>query len=93
MNKRQFIAPFIVLSGGLNDGGEGGVIGGGSGQGALIPEMLSYAEWLASDWAQDLFLDGEINEDDYALWWESSGFSQADWEQLNPDLPWEDYFG
>jgi len=93
MSKRKFIAPYIIL--GVTGSDSGGVIGGGSGQGGVErpTNPMSYAAWLESDWRDDLLIDGEINEDDYAMWWESWGFSQEDWENLNPDLPWDDYFG
>ncbi|MBQ6116869.1 MAG: hypothetical protein IJL08_06055 [Oscillospiraceae bacterium] len=92
MNKRTFIAPYIVLSG-ISSGGDDNVIGGGTGQGGSDAVPCSYEAWLESVWKADLFLDGQINEDDYAMWWEGNGFSQEDWELLNPDLPWDDYFG
>ncbi len=92
MSKRRFIAPYIVLSG-LTPGGEGEVIGGGSAQGGQTPEMLSFEEWLASDWKQDLIMDGEIDAYDYGAWWESSGFTREQWEVINPDLDWEEYVG
>ena len=71
------------------------VTGGGSGQtGVTLPaEPISFSAWMDSDWKDEYFLDGEINEDDYAMWWEICQFSQADWERLNPDLPWDAYFG
>lgn len=90
MNKRQFIAPYILLS-----TGGGSVVGPGSGQGGLDQPAspMSYSDWLSSDWAEDIILDEEINEEDYAAWWESWNFSREDWIRLNPTLSWEDYFG
>ncbi len=88
MSKRQFIAPYILLS-----GGEGSQTGTGSGQGGSDPVPVSFAAWLESVWRADIIADGTIDEEDYATWWESNGFSQEDWNQLNPDLPWDDYFG
>ena len=91
MAKRYEFNPFIVLTG---SGDGGSVIGGGTGQGGVtIPaEPMSYEDWLDSDWAQDYILDDNINEYDYAAWWDTCNFSQSDWVRLNPNLPWDDYF-
>ena len=69
------------------------VIGGGTGEGASDAVPCNFESWLDSAWADDLFQNGTIDEVDYAIWWESNGFTKEDWEDLNPDLPWEDYFG
>lgn len=92
MAKKFGFDPFILLSG---TPGDDVVIGGGTGQGGVTPPVsaMSYSDWLNSDWKEDLIQDGTINEDDYAVWWESWGFSKEAWESLNPDLPWDDYFG
>ncbi len=94
MNKRRFIAPYIALTG-LDGGESGGVIGGGSAQnGVPTPvEPMSYEAWLESDWAEDLIQNDTIDQWDYALWWESWGFSQEDWVRLNPGLDWDTYMG
>ncbi len=85
--------PFIILS--SNPGGDVIVIGGGTGQGGVtIPASpISYSDWLNSEWRDDYFLDETIDETDYAIWWETCGFSQSDWERLNPGLDWDEYFG
>ena len=93
MNKRQFIAPYILLSGtGLEGDDSGTVIGGGTGHGSTNAVPCSFEAWLNSTWASDLIQNGTIDEYDFAAWWENNNFSQEDWEDLNPDLPWEDYF-
>ena len=89
MNKRSFIAPYIVLSG--TD--DTGVIGGGTGQGSTNPIPIGYEAWLESIWKEDIIQNGTIDEDDYAAWWEANKFSEEDWRSLNPNLPWEEYFG
>lgn len=97
MSKRRFVIPYILLSGGLNDGGEGGVIGGGTGQSGLdLPDAApcSYAAWVDSFFNDDLdHLGDGPDAYDFADWWMNCGFSRDDWETLNPDLPWDDYFG
>ena len=92
MAKKHGFNPFILLSG---EPGNEVVIGGGTGQGGVDTPTspMSYNDWLQADWAEDIILNGTIDEDDYAAWWESWEFSQADWVRLNPDMPWEDYFG
>ncbi len=89
MSKKSFILPTILTAG---SGGEGTVIGGGTGQGGSDAVPCSYETWLTTPWASDILTDGVINESDYATWWESNGFSKAAWEELNPGLDWEDYF-
>ncbi len=90
----MFVTPFIATNTTSNPGNDV-VIGGGTGQGTPDDEMpvspCSYSFWL-EHFGEDIIQGDGINEDDFALWWESNGFSQADWEELNPDLPWGDYF-
>ena len=93
MSKRTFSLPVINFSG--DDwGGEGGFVGGGSGQGGTGTNAtpMSYTAWLASDYAEDVIQNDIIDEYDYAAWWMSNHFSQSDWEDLNPGLDWYDYF-
>ncbi len=90
MSKKMFEIPFILKTAG--SGGDGNVIGGGTGQGGSQAFPMSFAEWLGSAWAEDLIQNGVIDEMDFATWWEGNGFSREDWEELNPDLSWEDYF-
>ena len=64
----------------------------------IVP--MSYGQWLDSEFKEDLVGEGNgIDEDDYATWWdtcasdgENNDFTQAAWEELNPTLPWDDYF-
>lgn len=69
------------------------VIGGGTGEGGSHEVPMSFHDWLNSAWAEDFIMNDIIDEDDYAIWWENCGFSKEDWEDLNPDLDWDDYFG
>ena len=68
------------------------VVGGGTGEGASDAVVCNFKSWLDSAWAADLNNDTDIDELDYAAWWAGNNFSREDWEELNPDLPWEDYF-
>ena len=92
MAKRIGFNPLILLG---DAPGEGSVIGGGTGQGGVNPPVgpMSYSTWKSSDWAEDLIQIGVIDEDDYATWWQSWGFTKEQWEYYNPDLPWDNYFG
>ncbi len=91
MSKKRFVLPYVALT--VNDGGDVTIIGGGTGQGGSDAIPISYQAWLESTWAEDLVGEGNgIDENDYAVWWESNGFTQEDWEDLNPDLPWDEYF-
>ena len=90
MNSKKFTIPVIMEQA---TPGDVVVIGGGSGEVGSDPvQAYSYHDWLNTPYAEDIFIDGVINEDDYALWWESNGFSREDWEDLNPGLSWDDYF-
>ena len=95
MAKRNGFNPFILLETTSPTPTSDVVIGGGTGQGGLDTPTgpMSYSDWLASDWREDIILNGTIDEYDYAAWWESWEFSQEDWVRLNPSLPWDDYFG
>lgn len=90
MNKRQFIAPYILLTGGLNDGGEGNVIGGGTGQGGVNPFPMSYEDWVNSgfQYGYDFDGDNEYSLEEFASWWEDNGFTEDQWEEFNHDHAW-----
>ena len=90
MNKKHFSVPVIMQG----EPGDDIVIGGGSGEGGSDAiSAYNYHDWLNSIYAEDLIQDGEINEWDYVAWWENHNFSQEEWEILNPDMPWDEYFG
>lgn len=95
MSKRTFSLPVINLSG--NDwGGEGGFVGGGSGQGGsgTNASPMSYTDWLNWDEHQDIVTDGVFNAQDYAAWWSINHWTREQWIYYNPnnDPAWEDYF-
>ena len=79
--------PFIILS--STSGGDVVVVGGGSGEGGItLPATpMTYNDWLASDWKDDYLEDGEIDAYDFAIWWETCGFSKEKWVEFNPGLP------
>ncbi|MBQ3983780.1 MAG: hypothetical protein II636_00430 [Bacteroidales bacterium] len=87
MNKKRFVLPYVAL---VSDGGEGGVIGHGSGNAGsdpISPSPCSYAHWLDSSWKTDYNEDGEFSVEEFAWWWLDQEFSSDDWAALNPDLP------
>ena len=62
----------------------------GSGQSNTDPYPCTYAEWQTL-FAADYTWDSIIDEDDYGQWWANHGLSVADWEEINPGVPfiWE----
>lgn len=91
MSKNNSFNPFLLLSG---TPGDDTVIGGKTGQGGVVvyASPMSFDQWMASEWKDDYILDGDINFDDYVVWWEYCGFSEDDWKIYNGDT-WDDYFG
>lgn len=90
MSRNRFNLPIILTIPTPTDEND---IGGGTGHGSTSEVPIDYNAWLHSQWCSDLNLDNDTDEVDYAMWWEGLGFSRADWEELNPDLPWDTYFG
>lgn len=97
MSKKNFIAPYIMLSAGT--GGPGSEVGGGSLQGTPdgLPPM-SFADW-AKDYGDDLVGEGDgINFNDYVAWWgymmtvNPEAFTEAAWGTLGNE-DWDEYFG
>ena len=87
MAKKPGFKPFILMDSGTP--GDEVVIGGGSGQGGSDPIPMSYNEWVASAWATDYNDDGEYTWEEFSWWWEDSGFTMDQWDEYNPDHPWE----
>ena len=88
MNKRQFIAPYVMLGA---TGGDSGVIGGKTGQGGThVPDaLLTYQQWIDSDFYDDWYEGNGINIDDYVYWGAESGYT---WEELaaaNSGIEWK----
>ena len=65
-----------------------GVIGGYSGHGLYYPFPLSFSDWSSLYVGEDLNNDNVVDIYDYYFWWDANNFSQAAWEELNPDMPW-----
>lgn len=94
MNKRQFIAPYILLS---ETGGEGGVIGGHTGQGGThVPDdLLTYSQWQTSEWAEENWYDGDESGtiNDYIFWGAESGYTWAELNAANGNtLTWQPFY-
>lgn len=68
MDKKLFFAPLILTS---TSGGNGTVIGQGTGEGSVGPEGMTYEDWWDEiAWGgenpdADYNGDGQVNEDDY----------------------------
>ena len=91
MAKKFGFDPFILLSGGLDDGGDSTVVGGGSGQSGVQPiEGLpcTYDYWVTNYFTEDMdVLRNGPDVDDFMDWWLKNGFSAEEWAELNPGLP------
>ena len=81
MSKKAFMIPRIVMSGW---GGE--VIETGLGTAGDTPDVFvcSYAAWLV-DYKSDINNDGLFDLYDYYLWFDSHGFTEEQWLQLNQE--------
>ena len=95
MAKKFGFDPFILLSGGLDDGGDSTVVGGGSGQSAVQPiegaVPCNYGYWVEHYFNESLDVMGDGPDIyDFMDWWSNNGLSMEDWEELNPDIPWEE---
>ncbi|MBR0136456.1 MAG: hypothetical protein IJM18_09645 [Clostridia bacterium] len=66
MSKKSFVLPTLLSMGG---GGDGNVIGGGTGQSGSDAVPMSFNSWLNSTFAGDLINDGTIDQNDYDAWW------------------------
>lgn len=56
-----------------------------------ITDPISFEAWAASDYAQgyDYNQNGEYDIEEYAAWWIDEGFDLSDWDDLNPNHPWD----
>lgn len=96
MAKKYGFNPYVILSGGLGDGGDDTVTGGGSGQGGIEPIEGGYGglsilmPMSFDDWSQKFAADfdgnGETNFRDYMLWWSDNGFAMDAWAEFNPNV-------
>ncbi len=89
MAKKEFVNPFILLSGWGGDGTDTGAGSGGT-PGNDDITICTYNEWYEM-YGDDYDLDDDIDFDDYGQWWADNGLSLDAWEELNPDVPftWE----
>ena len=74
--------PLIFFeNGGMNNGGNGSVVGPGSGQGTPDIEPIDYEMWLVEFEEDPLYGNGSW--EDYVKWMTAHGF--AEWiDSLNP---------
>lgn len=64
---------------GGESGGEGSVIGGGSGQGSWTGNPMSFSQWCNSEYCIDFTLDGNIDVYDFYFWWITNGLTDDEW--------------
>ena len=88
MAKKHGFQPYVMLTGGISDGGDVSVIGGGTGEGMSDPFPMSYTDWMKSGMQDDYNVDGTIDFDDYGTWWADNGFSMEAWASYNPGVDW-----
>ena len=88
MNKKSFLAPGVFLTAAdLNDNGGGSAIGGLD---SLKPVPMNFDEWMQSRFVGDLNKDGTATFEDYTQWWADNKLGADTWNQLNPDVQWND---
>ena len=85
MAKKLFFAP-IVLSGGIDIGGDDNDGDNGSADAPLDYKPCSYEDWL-KNYAKNMDDDPEITRNDYGLWWLARGYSNDAWKEFNGDEP------
>ena len=91
MAKKYFEIPFVLLTGGPFNPGEGSDQGDGSGQGGVGPD--SFGEWEKMRHV-DIDENGFVNFDDYCQWWMEQDdlypktFTPDAWAKLNPGMPY-----
>lgn len=86
MSKKSFVLPTLLSMGG---GGDGNVIGGGTGQGGSDAIPMTFEEWKKTAFAHD-FNENGIDFMDYVWWWLDQGFDTGDlWNEYNPGTPWD----
>ena len=72
-------------------GGAGSQIGGGEDPwGHTTP--MRFEEWAQSKHCADLDGNGEVDFNDYAMWWGQSGIGASSWSEYNPGAYWDDSY-
>ena len=90
MSKKSFGIPEILFSQ-IGDEPDDPISGGGSAHGS---NPVSFAVWLTIYNESipnhfDFDHDGDIDVDDYYLWWIQNGYTREQWESANPpSVPW-----
>jgi len=75
-----------VLRGG-EWGGDGNLIGGGSAQGGVTAQAMSFADWCASGYSDGWdFGEPGLDWDDFYDWWIINGLSEDEWYIFNPGV-------
>ena len=84
MAKTYFTFPKILF-GGLGDIGDA-TEPAQTGQGSTDPFPCSFDDWQHV-FGTDLNNDGNIDFNDYCLWWLNQGYSDDDWASFNGTTP------
>ena len=91
MSKKSFLIPGVFLTAAeLNDGGHfSGISGPGNDEEESIrPFPMKFDEWMQSRFVGDLNKDGTATFEDYTQWWADNKLGADTWNQLNPDVQW-----
>lgn len=92
--KKNFTVPLVFLTvsnpSETNAGGGHGSIPGGQDQ--VRPTPMRFEEWAQSKYCVDLDGNGEVDFNDYAMWWGQSGIGSSSWSEYNPGAYWDDSY-
>lgn len=73
-------------------GGGGGSNQGGGDLQSIGTTPMRFEEWAQSKYCADLDGNGEVDFNDYAMWWGQSGISSSAWSEYNPGAYWDDSY-
>lgn len=86
MAKKTFGIPLVL--GLITEAPDVTETGAHTGQSGSDPFPCSFEEWQTL-FAVDNDLDGDIDFDDYGIWWYEEGLGIDAWNEYNPGHPWD----
>ena len=90
--KKNFTVPLVFLSVASpaeTDPGHGSEVGE---QDKIRPTPMRFEEWAQSKYCTDFDGNGEVDFNDYAMWWGQSGIGASSWSEYNPGAYWDDSY-